>query len=148
MSETVFKSMHGRELGMNSSGQLVGQRDKTDTTLYPISSIKKVQAAVATGSTAENAGMQILSSGTATAQSYEIKAPVPGVDVQLHVQSSASEVTIGGTATGVIFKPALAGAGSSMFLSAANLSGKVLKLTGVTTTQYAVTGSTLALTIG
>ena len=89
MSETVFKSMHGRELGMNSSGQLVGQRDKTDTTLYPISSIKKVQAAVATGSTAENAGMQILSSGTATAQSYEIKAPVPGVDVQLHVGQGA-----------------------------------------------------------
>ncbi len=147
MADTILTGLRGRMLGLDTAQNLLGTRGATDPTNYPVSSMHKVRTAIASA-TAENSGHQVLDGGTATAVTYEIKAPAPGVGVNLFINSSASECTIGGTATDTIFKPAEAGAGSSMFLSAANLAGKALNLMGISDKQYAVQGSTIALTIG
>jgi|TARA_R100001530_G_scaffold4313_2_gene5919 hypothetical protein len=151
VKENILTSLHGRQLGMNSSGHLVNARDKADQSLYPTANVGNINDNVATttaGSTAKNYGMTILSSGTATAASFEIEAPAPGVSLELHIATSASEITFGGTATSIIFKPAIGGVGSSLFLSKINNAGGVVQLRGVTTSQYNVIGSTAGMTIG
>jgi len=106
--QTILTSLMGRALGLNSSGHLVTPRDKVDQDLYPAADVGNINAGVATGATAENYGVTVLGAGdTASAASYEITAPAPGVKVELHIGCSASELTLGGTATSVIFKPAV-----------------------------------------
>ena len=147
--QTILTSLKGRALGLNSSGLLVTPRDRVDQDLYPAADVGNINAGVATGATAENYGVTVLGAGdTASAASYEITAPAPGVKVELHIGCSASELTLGGTATSVIFKPAVGGVGSSMFLTKANLAGGVIALRGVTANQYNVIGSTAGMTIG
>mgnify|MGYP003634197657 CR=1 FL=1 len=145
--ENYLTSIHGRLLGLNASGHLVSARDKVDPTLYPSADVGNINASIITGATAKNYGMTLIT-GTATAASIEIEAPAPGVKVELHFQTSASEITIGGTATDVIFKPAGAGVGSSIFISNVANAGRVVGLRGVTANQYNVVGSTVGLVIG
>ena len=148
MPETILTSLHGKALGLNSSGHLVSGLAAGDPTGYPTANVGNINTAVANESTAKNYGVPVLSSGTATAASYEVLAPAPGVSLELHIAASASEITIGGTATSIIFKPAVGGVGSSMFISKINNAGGVVALRGVTTAQYNVIGSTAGLTIG
>jgi hypothetical protein len=149
----VLTSIHGRRLGVNSSGAILAEHNgvmsaAVTETSAGLKSDAAAQSAIATGSTFTNFGRQAISSGTATAQSLEIAAPVAGIEKEILIGTSASELTLGGTATAVIFKPAIAGAGSSVFMSAVNLAGSVIKLRGVSTTQWSVIGSTTAMTIG
>ena len=149
----VLTSIHGRRLGVSSSGGILSEykgvvsRAVTETTVG-LRNDAAAQSAVSACSTLSNYGRQALSSGTATAVVMEILAPVAGIEKEFLIGTSASELTLGGPATTNIFKPAIAGAGSSMFLSAANLAGTVIKLRGQSATQWSVIGSTTAMTIG
>ena len=159
-------SLHGRRFGLSSSGALMTNEKGTRYAAVMKSTADVVQNSTAllfsqsgvnaqtdvsstVGSTLTNYGLQTITSGTSTAiATFEIAAPVAGVMKEIHIDTSASEVTLGGTATDVVFKPTAAGAGSTLFLSAINLAGTVVVLRGKSATQYQVIGSTTNITIG
>ena len=151
---TMLTSIHGLRLGLNSTGAIITNVLGTMLAAVMQSSAGVIQGiaqsgvASSLGSTLTNYGLQAISSGSATAVTMEIAAPVAGVRKEILIGTSASEFTLGGTATDVIFKPAIAGAGSSMFLSAVNLAGTNIILRGVSATQWSVIGSTTTMTIG
>ncbi|HDZ73689.1 MAG TPA: hypothetical protein ENH55_13170 [Aurantimonas coralicida] len=100
------------------------------------------------GSTLTNAGFTSLSSSSSTALTFEIAAPAIGVRKEIHIDTSASEISFGGTSTAIIFKGTAGGAGSTLFLSGVNLAGATITLRGMSTAQWANIGSTAVVTIG
>jgi hypothetical protein len=161
-------SIHGNRVGLNSTGALV-TIDKGSTMYRTVvsSSADVVQNSTAllfnqlgvshqsevassVASTLTNYGVQTMSSASATAiTGFEMESPVQGVSKVIHIDTSASEITIGGTSTAIIFASTIVTAnGSTMFLSAANLAGTVVKLQGRSTAEWIVTGSTTNMTIG
>lgn len=159
-------SKHGRRFGLNSTGAVVIKdvngiyasvvkstadvvQNSTALLFSQLGISLQADVSSTVGSTFTNFGVQTLTSGTATAISFEIAAPVAGVHKELYIETSASEMTLGSTSTAVVFQPASAGEGSTMFLSAANLSGTNLVLRGVSATQWSLLSSRVAtITIG
>jgi hypothetical protein len=146
-------SIHGRRLGLGTTGAIMAEHAgvmsaAVTETSAGLRSDAVAQTGVAVGTTLSNFGRQSISSATATAQTFEIAAPVAGIEKEILVGTSASEITLGSPTTAIVFKPAVAGAGSTMFLSAVNLAGTVIKMRGISGSQWSVIGSTTALTIG
>jgi len=170
MAYNRLSSIHGRKLALSSTGAIVdkngygalmknstGAVQTSSTALtyvgeltvdgYRLNAQSDVASSV--GSTFTNYGRQTMSSASATAMTaHEIAAPVADVEKEILIQTSASEFTLGGTATAVVFQPAVAGAGSSLFVAKANLAGTTIKLRGISATQWAVVGSTDGVVIG
>lgn len=161
-SPVRLTSIHGRRLALSSTGAIVDSEGygsvmkSTADVVQNSTALMFSQVGVnpqsgvssSVASTLTSYGWEPISSGTATAISFEIAAPVAGVSKEIFIGTSASEATFGSPTTAIVFKPAIAGVGSSMFFSAVNLAGTTIVLRGVSTSQWAVTGSTTALTIG
>ena len=144
-------SIHGRRLGLSSTGGILAStgstefdavavmRDSTGARLGPLyEPLTAVASSI--GSTIGH-GFSTISSGTATAPSFEISEPVVGVEVEIHIDTSASEMTFGSCTTAIVFRTTLSGEASTMFFSAladVDLFGVSLTLRGITTTQWNV----------
>ena len=147
-------SIHGRRLSLNSDGKII-DKDGYAAVVYNSDGVVQgeTQASVASSvsATLTNYGREIIASGTATAVTMEIALPPAGAEKTIQIRTSASEFTLGGTATGMVFQPALLGAGSSLFMSAVNLCGRTIQLLAIssgTNAEWTVTGSTATMTIG
>ena len=168
-------SIHGRRLALSSTGALVdanaygalmknstGAIQSSSTLLTYVGEVEVAghrivaQSAVASSvaSTLTNYGFQSLSSASATAMTaFEIAAPVAGTSKEIYIDTSASEFSLGGTATDVIFASTLVTANvSTLFASSAaaggGLADTVIILRGISTTQWAIMGSTVNLAVG
>ncbi len=151
-----FHSLHGRRIGLTSTGGIAQYLDKDGKGSTAVVQYAKMwgagQHATVTStiaSTLANSGFTTLSSGSATALVFEIKAPVVGVENTIHIDTSASEISFGGTSTSIIFASTVAVAGgSTLFLSRANLAGVNVILKGISTTEWSIFGSTTTLVVG
>ena len=153
--DIILTSLHGRKFGLTSSGGVLAREGSTQqafialmqstanvagSTLLDMQVLKNrsVTAAVASsvGSTMNNYGTNVLSSGTATAVVLQIAAPAVGQRVEILSRASASELSFGGTSTAI-----LVGAGTTAFLAmAAGVAGASIVLRGETTARYGVIG--------
>lgn len=112
------KSVHGRELGLTSTGGLVsaygstgrltGSFDAiavmTDSTWARLTPFREpLVAASSSGATLSNSGVSLLSSATATARTFSIAAPVAGVYKEIISQASASSLIFSATSTAQTF---------------------------------------------
>ena len=155
MPFTKLHSVYGRILGISSTRGIVQAVNSTGgaSTAFTMAAqmwgdamVDAITSTVV--STLSNFGFTSLSSGTATAITFEIAAPVLGVSKEIYIDTSASEATFGGTSTAIVFTSVAQSAGSSMFFSAINLAGVGISLRGMSTARWAVSGSTHSLTIG
>lgn len=151
---TMRTSIHGRRLGLSSTGGLISAFTSTgghNSSAYNMNAQMwgsgMIDTVSAVTSTIGNAGVTSLAVATATAIAFELEAPIAGIYKEIHIDTSASEISIGSPTTDVVFKASNGGAGSTMFMAAANLSGAVIALRGRSTARWAVIGST-AMTIG
>jgi hypothetical protein len=161
----VLTSIHGKRLGLGATGGLVVDHAGTKYEAVQRSSADALQGSSAyvyagqgilTGQTAlpssisatfTNYGRQTLASGTATAITMEIAAPVAGGEVELFFNTSASEITLGSPTTTITFQTTHHGEGSSLFISKVNGAGTVVKMRGQSATVWSQLGSTAGMTI-
>lgn len=168
-------SIHGKALALNTTGALMVQ-DRAGTKFAAVvrSSADVVDDSTAllfaqlgvspgtaipstVGSTLPGHGFVSIASGTDTglssATTFEIGTPeTPGVTLTIHLDTSASQIVFGGTSTALVYQPAIAGAGSSLFISdVAPLAGTSFTLMGFDSSEWALVsrgGSTATFTIG
>jgi len=152
--DKIQKTIVGKRFGLSSSGDLVVNQYGTTgpyvalvrstadvvqgSTLFDMAMLKSrsVLATVnsSVGSTMNAYGTNIISSGTATAVIMEIGRPTAGQRVEILSRTSASELTVKGTATTILF-----GAGTTAFLSAAGgVAGASIVLRGESTARFGV----------
>ena len=150
------KSIWGRKLGISTTGGIISAvgatgRDSTDfdmtAQMWGVGMIATVTSTIA--STLTNYGLVSLTSGSATAiTGFDVAAPVAGLMKEIHIATSASEISFNGTSTAILFGPTAEGGGSTLFLSAANLAGTTIILRGLSATQWAVIGDRTTVTVG
>ena len=145
-------SIHGRRLAITSTGGLGSL--SSGSTEIKLDQVAQMWGpglkSVASASEVEmnNFGITSLTAASATAQNYTILAPVEGVHKDIHIETSASEITLNGATTDIVFQSTFAGVGSSMFLTSALLAVKTVSLLGMSTARWAILGSTADMTIG
>src|SRR3990167_9092942 len=116
MALTITTAVVGRRLGLSATHAIVDRNgDKAlmidSTGLQANSTVLTfnrlhlaVNATEATGTTLVNYADSILSTATATAQTFNIEAPVMGILKVISVgRNTASEITLQGTATTILF---------------------------------------------
>ncbi len=157
---TQRTSLHGRKFGLSSTGGLITppEKDSTGSTLPHTMAAQMwgegmhaVHVMSTINSTLTNFGTSVLDSTGSTSSSaptFEMGRPEQGVHKYVHIGASSSELTLGGTSTAIVFQSTNDGAGSTLFCSAVNLSGKVIHLIGASTARWILAGSTAAITIG
>lgn len=160
-------SIHGRRLALNTTGAIMTRDDASTSYKAVVSStadavqdssallftqlgVSVIAVASSVNSTLAH-GLNLISSGTATAPSFEIQAPIAGVSVEVHIDTSASEFTFGSCTTAIVFKTTLTGEASTMFFTAladVDLFGVSFELRGITTTQWNVKSLNLNRILG
>ena len=158
MAFTMRTSIHGRRLGLSSTGGIItgSKPSGAGSTLIEMAAQmwgpgiqESIAAATAVASTLVNYGISTISSASATAIAFEVARPEIGVYKEIHIDTSASEISMGGTSTAIIFASTVAvAAASTAFFSRANLAGTVITLRGKSTAEWIFTGSTASVTIG
>ena len=144
----MHTSKHGRRLGLSSTGGFISAINSTGQMSTAMEMCAQMwgpameDSITAVTSTIGNTGVTSLAVATATAIAFEIAPPVQGVYKEIHIDTSASEISLGSPTTDVVFVASNKGAGSTMFMSAVNLSGQVISLRGRSTARWAVLGST------
>ena len=160
----TLTSLWGRRLGLTASGglmvrhpttapintraltvstldvvqELIGNFASTITELTVATFKSVVNATETTGTTLVNYGFSLLSSAAATAQFFVMAAPAVGILKMVAVgQNTASEITLQGTATTILFGST---GGDKIFFSAADTRGLAVTLLGITTTRWANIG--------
>ena len=170
----ILTSLWGRRLGLTSSGGLMvrhpssapansrtltlstaGTLNETialfnatvgEITVQDLKSV--VVATETTGTTLTNYGHSILSSAAATAQFFVMTAPEVGLFKSVVVgRNTASEITLQGTATTILFGSTGA---DKIFFTGADVRGVGVLLQGESTTRWSVIsrgGSTVVVTL-
>ena len=147
--DIVLTSMHGKEFGLSSSKAiLVRENGSTgyynalvqSTANHVQNTVGRLAGTVSTadvvGTTLTNFGLSVLSSATgATAVTFTMAAPAAGVGKEITVVCTASEITVQGTATTILFG---ATGGDKLFISGADNRSKSWVLRGQTTSRWAV----------
>lgn len=139
--DTILTSIHGRKFGLTSSGGLLTY--ETGATAPSIALMGDtsgrvpaiVTASAVVGTTMTNYGLDVLSSATATAAIYTMRAPAAGVLKEITVATTSSEITLQGTATSILFGSSGA---DKVFISGAENRSKSVILRGITTSRWAV----------
>ena len=155
-------SIHGRRLGISSSGGLVTcygstgnqstgyvavaiMRDTTGTMMGPHD--EPVVTTTSTGGdTVLTFGGVLAINSTVAAPTWLISAPTAGRLMEIYVISSASAIVFGGTSTSQVFMKVGGGSPGSttLTLTDVNLAGHSLKLRGLSATKFGVfDGSTV-----
>lgn len=170
----ILTSLHGRRFGLTSSGGLMIRHPATapvnsraltlstagtvneTITLFnatvaeiTVQDLKSVVVATeTTATTMANYSHSILSTAAATVQFFVMTAPEVGLMKSIVVgRNTASEITIQGTATTILFGST---SGDKIFLTGADLRGVGVLLVGESTTRWSVLsrgGSTVTVTL-
>lgn len=148
MPLSIATAIWGRRFGLSSTYALVDQAgnkaltiDSTglqaNSTVLTFDRLHLVANATAvTSATLVNYGQAILSTATATAQTFTMYAPVLGILKVLSVgRNTASEITIQGTATTILFGSTGA---DKIFFAGADVRGRSVTLMGESTTRWSV----------
>lgn len=155
---TMRTSLHGRKFGISSTGGLITKANTSVNSTVPFELAAQMWgegqaesvSASSIGSTISNSGVTTLTTSTGSTEViHEIFAPVPGVRKTIVFATTAEALSLGGTSTAIIFRPASAGGGSTLRFSSTYvgeggsslpmLSGLVLEMVGVSTAEWAVT---------
>ena len=146
-------SLHGRRLGLSSSGGLVAISSAGSTAganvaaqMWGSGAIETVSANAAT---IRNSGVTIVSTDSTSGATFDVSAPVAGVHKEIHFQTSATALTLNTTATTIKFNSTLAeaAAGGSTLLNivgaAAGTAGSLI-LRGLSATAWSIASKTVA----
>jgi hypothetical protein len=149
MAFTLRTSIHGRRLGLSSTGGILGapinSSDGFDAAAQMWGSGMTATTTSTGGATLPNYGVSVIAT-SATAATFLIGAPVAGVRKEIYVVTSASALTFGGTSTSQVFSKVAGGSAGSttLTLTDANLAGQSLLLRGLSATKWGVMhGSTV-----
>lgn len=144
---TRLTSIFGRRLALSSSGGLVNSashafvsRDATGTLQDTLRSY--VETISSSGAQMVNRGLSILSSASATARAVLIAAPLAGLEKVIYSVSSASVITISGSATTTIFQTSGAGTTVMTITAGGGATGEGVRLIGLSTTRWGMLGKT------
>lgn len=164
-------SIHGRQFALSTTGAIMTRnRDGTQYASVMKSTADVVQDSTAllfaqmgtnpqtsvsstVGSTLPNHGFVSIASGTATEVTaladLELRTPVRGVSLTIHLDTSGSAITFGGTSTRMVFVSSLsAGAGSSLYVTAVPpLAGGVITLMGFASSEWVIVSASPKLTL-
>ena len=142
----LYKSLHGREFGITSTGGLAQYKDATGGESTAILLLSQMWGAgmVASHSSSEatlrNIGTNVISSATAAAYTFTVAAPVNNARTEIISQSSATTITLQSSATTILF--ATTGAVTTTGLTIARAStlggcvGEYLVLRGLSATRW------------
>ena len=152
----MLTSIHGRRLGLSSSGGIVSDRGSTGggstdfvmaAQMWGTAMVETVSSA---GATVNNAGVTIISSdSTAGTTPYIVQAPVAGLSKEIFITTTATAIAFNTNATTVFFNSTLGetAAGGSTTLSvtgpATGIAGSIV-LRGLNATQWAIMSHTVA----
>lgn len=106
---TQRTSIHGRRLGLSSTGGIITGVDSTGggSTAFVLAAQMWGSAMLNTVSSSEatlrNAGVNLISTATSTAYTFTVGAPVAGVAMEVISRSSATTVTFQTSATTILF---------------------------------------------
>ena len=162
-----LKSIRGRQMQITSTGNVMDAEgygmvikstadvmaNSTALLFEQIGVNFQSDVASSVGSTLTHYGIQTLTSGqtagSAAITGHELGTPVNGVTKTILFECSASSITFGGTSTAMVFQPAIAGAGSSIFIFdvTAGIAGTQITLMGFDSSEWAIISKTPRLGI-
>lgn len=144
---TMRKSLHGREVGIASTGGLVFGIDSTGggSTAYTLFAQMWGQALLETvssnGATISNSGVTVISSDSTSGASFTVSAPAVGVEKEIYLETAATALTLDTSATTIYFNSsvatAAAGGSTTLSLAAATIGGS-LTLRGLSATVWGI----------
>ena len=154
-----YKSLHGRELGVTSTGGLAQYVNSTGGGSTAIVSYFQqwgsghIQSVSSGGATITNSGITHVTSGSTSGMAAMIlSAPVAGVSKEILFVTSATALTIETTAAGILFygMTSTAPTGSSVLsivgsAGALPVRGSWITLKGLDSTSWFVTGKTASV---
>ena len=157
MALTISTSIWGRRFGLSSTNALVDQAgnkaltiDSTglqanSTTLTFDRLHLIINATTVASATLVNYGQSIISTATATAATYTMFEPVRGIVKLITVgRNTASEITVQGTATTVLFGSSGA---DKIFIAGADIRGRSVTLMGESTARWSMVGAFYATNV-
>ncbi len=155
----IRKSIHGRQLGISSSGGIVTDPAGSTVVSTGIANAAQMWGAgmmvthtsTAAAITLRNYGTNVLSSATSTAIVASIgAAPVLGLYMEILSRSSATTVTIDSNSTTVVFETTGGTSSTSLTISLASTlggaNGETVALRGTSATSWHVLHKTGAIT--
>lgn len=161
MPFTMNHSIHGRRLGLSTTGGLVSAAGSTGrgSTIFGLAFQQwgddMVQTVSTGGALINNFGLTIVSSdSTSGMAALEMAAPVAGVHKEIYFLGSATALTLDTTATTITFLTSgssLTGISGSTTLSIdgdltrLEIGGQALILRGLSTTQWQVASKTVGI---
>lgn len=156
MAFQMRTSIHGRRLGLSSTGGIVNSLDasgKNSTAFEQAAQMwgaALVETVSSAGASISNSGVTIISSDSTSGTSpFFVAAPIAGIHKEIHIQTPATALALNTTAVSIFFNSSLAegSSGGSTTLTiagtAAGIAG-VITLRGLSTTQWGVVSHTCA----
>lgn len=149
---TMRTSIHGRKLGLSSTGGILGGSSGSTAfnsvaQMWGADLFETVSGAVGAIS---NSGVSIVSSDSTSGSSMPVSAPVQGVSKEVFFQTSATALVLHTTAATIWFNSTLAeaAAGGSTTLTvaggAAGIGGSLV-LRGLSTTVWQIVSATVTV---
>ena len=131
MSFSMRHSIHGRRLGLTSSGGVVASPSGS-TTIGQAAQMwgddsEIFETVSAAGATISNSGVTVISTDSTSGAAFVVSAPITGISKEIHFQTSATAHTLGTTATTIKFNSTLAesAAGGSTTLTVTGAAGGI-----------------------
>jgi hypothetical protein len=145
MAFSLQVSKHGRRLGLSTTGGIVsdvGSTGKSSTAIVNSAQMwgDGMTVSRSSGATLDNCGLNVLTSSTLAAMSFNLNAPVKGVTAEIISETSSTTITIETASSLVTFRSS-AGAAASTALTlsgASGLAGAAVVLRGLSTTKWQV----------
>ena len=153
MAFTMRTSIHGRRLGISSTGAVITGVDSTGggSTAFDMAAQMWGPAmfeTVASEGNITNTGVSVVSSGSTNGSTMILLAPVQGVYKEIHFQTSATSMgldTTGGVTINSSSAEAAGGGSTSFTISGTGSAGigGALTLRGVSSTYWRIVASTI-----
>jgi hypothetical protein len=148
MAFVMQTSIHGRRLGISSTGGIVSGLTSTGGGSTAIVAAAQMWGDVmvathsSSGATFNNYGVNFISSATAAAYNFTMPEPVNGVMTSILSMSSATTITIETTGVAVFGSTVVGGSSKVTFTFANGSQGAFIDLIGIGSTIWAVRGKT------
>lgn len=160
MAFIMQTSIHGRRLGISSTGGIVsgyGSTGNVSTDFVAVAVMRDsnhvlrgphyepVTTHSSSGATMAE-GLNYIASATAAAYAFSMPAASSGLIVRIGISSSASTITFSGSATTILFGSTVVGGSTSLTASnAGGCQGMYLTLAAMTTARWAVMNKSIAV---
>lgn len=149
---TMRTSIHGRRLGLSSTGGiLAGSSGSTEfESIAQMWGNDLIENVILADATISNSGVTVISTGSTSGSSMVVAAPVAGVYKEIVFQTSATALTFQTTAATIHFNSTLAenstgGSTTLTIAGAAAGTAGVLIMRGLSTTQWQIVSSSVSV---